>query len=299
MSPSELPVPGLYVAARRVLLDGLEALSGQRSAVILVGAHAVYLRVGDADLGTTPSTTDADVAIDPARLSSDPKLDAALVAGGFVQKIGVDGPVVGSWVRKTQVDGSPVLIDLDLLVPEAVSGLGSRAARLGSHGARTARKARGLELALVDNDIMRLSALESADGRSFEIRVAGSAALLVSKVFKIADRVDDPRRDQHIAKDALDMLRLLRGSETDEVARILRDACESRVVGDQANREREAIAEVTSGAISLLRREFTTERARGCALAGRAAAGRDDPHVIAASLAALVRRLLLAVGEPE
>lgn len=34
------------------------------------------------------------------------------------------------------------------------------------------------------------------------------------------------------------------------------------------------------------------ETARGCALAGRAAVGRDDPAVVAASLAALVQRLL-------
>jgi hypothetical protein len=35
-------VDPLYVAARHVLLDALEALSGQLPAVILVGAHAVY-----------------------------------------------------------------------------------------------------------------------------------------------------------------------------------------------------------------------------------------------------------------
>ena len=44
----ERPAPDpLYVAARRALLDGLEALGQQRQAAILVGAHAVYLRVGE------------------------------------------------------------------------------------------------------------------------------------------------------------------------------------------------------------------------------------------------------------
>ncbi len=33
----------LYVAARRVLLDALDALAGQREALILVGAQAVYI----------------------------------------------------------------------------------------------------------------------------------------------------------------------------------------------------------------------------------------------------------------
>ncbi len=44
--------------------------------------------------------------------------------------------------------------------------------------------------------------------------------------------------------------------------------------------------------LTILRAEFSRESARGCALAGRAAAGRDDPAVVAASLAALVQRLL-------
>ena len=48
----------LYVMARRVLLDALEALGAHRDAIILVGAQAVYLRVGEADLAVAPYTTD-------------------------------------------------------------------------------------------------------------------------------------------------------------------------------------------------------------------------------------------------
>jgi hypothetical protein len=40
----------LYVMARRVLLDALHALGTHRDAVVLVGAQAVYLRVGAGDL---------------------------------------------------------------------------------------------------------------------------------------------------------------------------------------------------------------------------------------------------------
>ena len=57
----------LYVVARRVLLDALDALGPHRDAVILVGAHAVYMRVGEGDLAVAPHTTDGDLAIDPAR----------------------------------------------------------------------------------------------------------------------------------------------------------------------------------------------------------------------------------------
>lgn len=40
----------LYVAARRVLLDALTALREHRDAIVLVGAQAVYIHAGDADL---------------------------------------------------------------------------------------------------------------------------------------------------------------------------------------------------------------------------------------------------------
>ncbi len=41
----------LYVIARRVLLDAVEALGDHRHATVLVGAQAVYLHTTDADLG--------------------------------------------------------------------------------------------------------------------------------------------------------------------------------------------------------------------------------------------------------
>jgi hypothetical protein len=36
-----------YVEARRILLDALEAIGHHRKAVVLVGAQAIYLRVGE------------------------------------------------------------------------------------------------------------------------------------------------------------------------------------------------------------------------------------------------------------
>ena len=40
----------VYVVARAALLDALEALAGQRGAVVLVGVQAIYLHTGHADL---------------------------------------------------------------------------------------------------------------------------------------------------------------------------------------------------------------------------------------------------------
>ncbi len=39
-------VDELYVVARQVLLDALDALGAHRDALVLIGAQAVYLRVG-------------------------------------------------------------------------------------------------------------------------------------------------------------------------------------------------------------------------------------------------------------
>ena len=99
---------------------------------------------------------------------------------------------------------------VDLLVPEALAGPGRRGADLGVHGRTVARRAKGLEGALVDRSRHTIGALGVVDSRSYEIWIAGPAALLVAKVHKIAERVGSPARESD--KDALDVLRLLRAS---------------------------------------------------------------------------------------
>ncbi len=159
--------PEVYQQARRILLDALEALGEQRSAIVLVGAQAVYLHTGDADIAVAPYTTDADVAIDPARLGASPLIEAAMRGGGFQP-----GANPGSWIKED--------IAFDLMVPAALGGGGRRGADLGVHGRRAARKARGLEGALVDNDAYEVAALAPGDLRRFTILVAGPGALLVA-----------------------------------------------------------------------------------------------------------------------
>jgi hypothetical protein len=111
-----------YVRARRVLLDALEALNEHRNAVILVGAQAIYLHVGEGDIAVAVYTTDGDIALDPAVLADDPKLDALMRSRGFSPD--PDPSRVGTWLE-------PGGVQVDLLVPEAVAGRGSRSADLG------------------------------------------------------------------------------------------------------------------------------------------------------------------------
>ena len=78
----------LYIVARRVLLDALDALGTHRDAVVVVGAQAIYLRVGEADLAVAAFTTDGDLGIEPTLLADAPTLEVALATA---KSQGADG----------------------------------------------------------------------------------------------------------------------------------------------------------------------------------------------------------------
>jgi hypothetical protein len=261
-----------------VLLDALQALGEQRSAVVIVGAQAIYLHTGDADLAVAPYTTDGDVAIDPSRLRDDPKLAEALRGAGF----SADTRHVGTWIMSRPLERRAVEVKIDLMVPEAVGGPGRRGARLGPHGNRTARKARGLEATLVDQQQRIIEALEDEDERAFEVAVAGPAALLVAKLHKIAERVDTPGRRED--KDALDILRLLQAVPTEVIADGVRTLLNEEIS-----------AEVTEEALSFLRDLFSEPSRPGCQMAAGAAAPLEPEDTIAASCAFLTQDLLEAI----
>lgn len=255
-----------YAAARRVLLDALAALGQHRASVVLVGAQAIYLRLGEGDLAVAPYTTDGDLAIDPRGLADTPLLGTMLEAAGF-------GVAVkpGSWVK----DG----VQVDFLVPAALGGGGRRGARLGAHGASFARKSAGLEAAVVDRDQLRVTGLDQHESRTFDIAVAGVAALLVAKLHKLHERLDTPGRLQD--KDALDVLRLLRGADRQFLSERLTTLAVNPVAGKPTRRARD-----------LLRKLFADAGAPGSVMAVRATAGLEDPDTIAASCEALASLLL-------
>ena len=265
MTGARIPDPE-YVAARRVLLDALQALGNHRKAVVLVGAQAIYLHVGDGDLAVSPYTTDGDLAIDPRELDDEPALAATLKSAGF--KLTVQP---GTWTLTE--------VKLDLLVPAALGGPGRRGARLGVHGTAVARKATGLEAAIVDHAKVRLASLDPADPRSIDVSVASVAALLVSKLHKITDRKGDPGRLQD--KDGLDTLRLLRFAETEVLAGTLGKLAAHPIAG-----------EVTRQARGFLQELFGDRASFGAQLAVRASAGLEDATAIALSCEVLARRLL-------
>lgn len=196
-----------YVAARQILLDALVALDPHLHALVVVGAHAVYLRTGDAGIAIAPFTTDADLALEPAILADRPELERLLRDAGFER----DGNKPGAWIATTIINGEEVPVDVDLMVPDAAASKGSRrAVDLPGHDRMATRRATGLEAALIDNDLCLIEALDPEDTRTVTVRVAGPTALIVAKLHKLHDRIDDERRLAD--KDAGDVYRLMQST---------------------------------------------------------------------------------------
>ncbi|NLU64252.1 hypothetical protein HCA61_18560 [Rhodococcus sp. HNM0563] len=275
MSPSGVDGnDDLLVRTRSALLDAVEALGEHRDSVVVIGAQAIYLRTGGVPVALAESTKDADLALDPRGLAEDPRVEAAMEAAGFFLDRVSGQP--GSW---RNADGIPV----DLMVPEALAGPGSKSTRGGRippHGKRATRRARGLEAVVVDNDRTWIDALDPADGRQVNVRVAGPAALLVAKLHKIGERVENPTRLND--KDAHDIYRILRAVETEELSSSF-----TRLLADEVS------GAVTAEAVVHLRDLFAAGHdALGAAMAGRAEEGVGDPDEVAVAVTFLAGDLV-------
>ncbi len=260
-----------YVTARRALLDGLDALHDHLDAVILVGAQAIYLYTGEADVAIATQTKDGDLAIDPELLEAEPRLEEAMTAAGF--RLHPQNPQPGVWYGESGVA-------VDLLVPDALGGGGGRGARIPPHDKFAARKVHGLEAAIIDNELQEVASLTpETDSRTFQIRVAGPTALLIAKMHKIGERAEQP--DRLVDKDAHDIYRLLRAVETDVFAEkivVLRD---DKLAGP-----------VTRRAIDYLQTLFAEPTSVGSVMAGRTERVVGDPDQVATAVSALAAELL-------
>lgn len=227
-----LVVDPLYVEARRVLLDALDALASHLDAVIVVGAQAVYLRTGAIDLPVAPFTTDGDLALDPSRLEDEPTLEDAMGFAGFRLEP-PDKPEPGIWLMTRRVKGKHIDFPVDLIVPSNfASTIGKRGARLGTHGKVAARKIPGLEAAVLDNSVLEIPSLSEEDGRIVKAKVAGPTALLLAKSRKIQERLEDAGRpDRVLDKDAGDSYRLMQTNDARACARIAAGLMEDEQIG--------------------------------------------------------------------
>jgi hypothetical protein len=266
------PVAPEYVAARRALLDVLDILESQRHGLILVGAQAVYLQAPANGAERATYTTDGDLAIDPDLLSEDPDIGEVLTAAGYERL-----PNPGAF-------RTPAGIEIDLMVPEgAVPPSRHRSVELAGQSRFTARRTAGLEVALLDSDLMTIPPLDETDGRdAVQLRVAGAAALTVAKLIKLEERLRQGG-DRVIAKDAADLLRLLRYCGATTIGQRLRSLAPDDLAAASIERS-----------ISFLRQDLA---ARSSELARLAVEGRGDDETdaqVAEAMVELCRRTVSA-----
>ncbi len=264
----------LIVEARAALLDAVAALEAHKDSVILIGAQAIYLRTGNATFALAEATKDSDLAIDPRKLGEDPRLEEAMTDAGFILNPVSQQP--GAWM-------SPNGIPVDLMVPEHLAGSGSRrGVRIPPHAKHSARRAVGIEAAIIDQSPMTVESL-NGDGRSAIINVAGPSALLVAKLHKLGERVGNPDRLNN--KDAHDIYRLLVATEAPDLAETVR-----RLLTDKLSQE------VTAQALAYLEHLFVSPEALGSTMAGRAEEGVGQPDTVSAAASFLAQDLLSALA---
>lgn len=267
-----------YAAARRALLDALQALGAHAKNVVVIGAQAIYLHTGDADIAVAPFTMDGDLVIDPKELRHEPLIEESMKAAGFELNRVKEQP--GAWI-------SPDGIAVDLMVPEAAAGVGGRrGGRIPPHSKRATRRAAGLEAAVVDHWPMQITGLPG-DDRTITANVAGPAALLIAKLHKLAERRDRP--DRLFPKDAHDVYRLLVATETNTVAQSLRRLLAAPLASAVADDAMRYLAELFGAGPDAL----------GSSMAGRAEAEVGQPAVTAQACAFLAADILEAVKAPD
>jgi hypothetical protein len=279
-SPNHVDPQQLTIVARRVLLDGLSALSSHLEALTVVGAQAVYLRTPTAAIRSAPFTSDGDLSVDPLLLDDQPLIDRALHEAGF-ELMQASQP--GLWVRNEQIGDTIVPVELDLLVPKTLAEkIGKRSAKIPPHGAMSARWVPGLEVAAVDRSPMRITSLDPTDDRRIVVNVADPAALLIAKAFKINDRLSQAtiKPDRLTNKDAGDVLRIMTAISAREVALSLAGL-----------RDNPRIGKVTEEGIELLYKLFGGRATSGVNMAVEALKG-DVPEDRVRTLApAFIERL--------
>jgi len=206
--------------SRRMLVDTLQILVDFRDAITVVGAHAVHVWVQDAwgpiDM---QATRDADLAVNPVFVSSDPKLVDLMNGIGAAPAL-PDRPGIYGYSFEMDLPLAE-RTTIDLIVPEVYAGPGRRAARIAGQP-HAASRAVGLELAVWDR-VRRTLATFDTPSKQVDAWVAGPAALLVAKAHKVHERFLDigTHPDRLRPKDSGDVALLMMTSQPAEIFSVM------------------------------------------------------------------------------
>ncbi|MHB1846837.1 MAG: hypothetical protein ACYCWW_18605 [Deltaproteobacteria bacterium] len=232
--------------ARDLLLDALAALEPHREALIVVGAQAVYEHTRLVEGLEQPSTSDSDLAVDPSLVTPSTSIYQALLDAGLFP---ARPDRSGIYSRTpTLPGGKPHLPTLDLIAPESVAGSSRshRGARIAGQDRRAVSKADGLEMALLDFEWRRIGPIAGGSGREeVEVKVAGAAALLCAKAWKLYERVRDAEAGKPWRlreKDAGDIWHLMYVSDPDEVRETFERCSQHQTMGQAVRTGQEYLA---------------------------------------------------------
>lgn len=200
--------------SRAILLDVLRRLSAQADAVTVLGAHAVWEQTKHVSfLPPMDSTNDADLGISPKLLLDTPLVSVAMEEAGL-ELANPSRPGVWGLASEAELPLRSRLT-IDLIVPASVAGKGTRSADTGEHGKHIASRTEGTELSLLDRQWLELESFDGGEPRSGW--VAGHAALICAKVYKISDRLDPKELarnpERYKPKDIADVFRLVVASD--------------------------------------------------------------------------------------
>lgn len=106
---------------------------------------------------------------------------------------------------------------------------------------------------------MTIAGVDPEDPREIRARVAGEAALLISKRHKLHDRLNAPRSDRARDKDAGDVDRIMQTSRPDAVGQTMNRLLTEPIAAD-----------ATSDGISYLKEQFGRRNDAGIEMAARA-----------------------------
>jgi hypothetical protein len=135
---------------------------------------------------------------------------------------------------------------------------------------------------------MIVAALDPADARSFEVEVAGPAALLVAKAHKIRDRLSSSRPGRVDDKDAADIYRLMQTTSPSEIGARLAELRRHEIAGP-----------ATEAAIRYLADLFGHRNGDGVRMAIRALRLAIPDAQVTALATSYTERMGAALGEDQ
>lgn len=231
--------------SRRAILDVVgNVLVPHWESLTLVGAHAVILQTQNLDVSIS-ATGDGDLGVTPSLVLEEPTIDALMRAAGFAPRTDARPGLWGRGRRRAR-DGETVWDEqIDLIAGEGLSGntkAGKRSvAALSGHG-RSVGNTPGIELAAFDRSIVTVNDLMDPQ-RSIQVNVAGHAALICAKAYKLGERLDDGGRRLR-DKDAGDLWRILRCADQAAVTVVFAEYDSHDVIGQNVKTGRAYVANV-------------------------------------------------------